>query len=162
MNLVESADVAALCRHVASARGRPLHLLDIRQRGPGPTGLWVATEKADYIFYSDLATALHRGHIILHEIGHMVLDHRVSAALTEATAELLVPNLNPDVVRRTLSRSNYSAIEEREAEIFASLLMPKVDTLPAGTVEPAVPDSVMATLRRFAVVFGFDEDSRDV
>ena len=151
-------DVAALAQRLAAVRDRPLHLLGLTQRGPGPTGLWVATDAADYVFYNDLTRRLHRDHIILHEIGHILLDHSASATLTKDTARLLAPNLDPDVVRRTLSRTNYSAVEEQEAEMFASLMMPRLDAL-LGADLAIEPDEVADTLRRFAAVFGFTEDA---
>lgn len=157
LDLSGPLDVAALSKRLAAVRGRPLHLLGLQQRGPGPTGLWVATDAADYVFYNDLARRLHRDHIILHEIGHILLDHRASATLTADTARLLAPNLDPETVRRTLSRSNYSEVEEQEAEMFASLMMPKLEALLGADIAVA-PDEVADTLRRFAAVFGFTED----
>ncbi|HJP75494.1 MAG TPA: toxin [Pseudonocardiaceae bacterium] len=156
LDLTGPINVGILAGRLADRRGRPLHLLGISQRGPGPTGLWVATDQGDYVFYTDLATGLHRCHIILHEIGHIALAHRASATLTADTARLLAPNLDPNVVRRSLSRTNYSAVEEQEAEMFASLVMPMLDA-PPGAVVPSPEDPVGETLRRFAIAFGFDE-----
>jgi hypothetical protein len=44
-----------------------------------------------------------------------------------------MPDLDPAMVQAVLGRSVYSEVEEREAELIASLIMDRV----AGTVRPA-------------------------
>jgi hypothetical protein len=56
-----------------------------------------------------------------------------------------------------LSRTNYSEVEEQEAEMFASLMMPRLEAL-LGADLAVAPDEIADTLRRFAAVFGFTED----
>jgi hypothetical protein len=38
-------------------------------------GAWVSTPEVDYILVSDTTHTVHRAHIILHEVGHMILNH---------------------------------------------------------------------------------------
>ncbi len=44
----------------------------------GACGLWLGTDNADYVFYEARTAPLHREHIILHEIGHVLCDHHRS------------------------------------------------------------------------------------
>jgi hypothetical protein len=150
----EPLDVGALCAVVRDRRGRPLHLLDIPHRGAGPSGLWIATAAADYVFYSDRAAPLHQAHIVLHELGHIVLDHRAAGVLDPEASRALLPGLDPDAVLRALSRTSYSDVEEREAEVFASLIMAPVHEVRDIRADPLVPPAVAETLRRLGAVLG--------
>jgi hypothetical protein len=117
-------DLTAFCSYVARRRGRPLHLhpLDNRQVGGTVCGLWLATDRADHVFHALGTGPLHRQHIILHEIGHMLCDH-VSPGLSHDQAlALLLPDLDPATVTRVLGRSAYSAPQERTAEMVATLI----------------------------------------
>lgn len=62
-----------------------------------------------------------------------------------------MPNLSPELVRRVLGRTTYTEVEEREAELVATLLAQRV-VRPEEPREPAadVPDGV----RRFDSLFG--------
>ncbi|WP_397560774.1 hypothetical protein [Spongiactinospora sp. 9N601] len=114
-------DVRVLCATLAEERGRPIHLLPMTGN-PGVQGLWVATETADVIFYEDATTPPHQEHIILHELSHLLCDHY---RVTDPAAELaraLLPDLDPGMVVRMLGRTSYTAIEEQEAELLATLI----------------------------------------
>jgi hypothetical protein len=114
--------VEALCVNLARSRGRPIHLLPWDTTGAtAPCGLWVSTNSADYIIYAEAATRILRRHIILHEVAHLLLGHAGAIDLNDAAA--LFEVLDPSVVRRVLARtSTYDAIEEREAEVLASII----------------------------------------
>ncbi|OPG13435.1 hypothetical protein [Microbispora sp. GKU 823] len=114
-------DVRRLCAVVAEQRGRPIHLRPLTG-GAGVYGLWVATEVADLIFYEQATTTPHQEHIILHELCHILCDHYPAPDSAAEDTRWLLPDLDPEMVRRVLERAGYSAVEEQEAELLASLI----------------------------------------
>ncbi|MER5361284.1 hypothetical protein [Streptomyces sp. NPDC002785] len=123
-------DVEALCRSIAEQRGRPLYL----HSTPGvtgtdiPCGAWLATEKADHIFHEQSTSPLHRTHIILHELGHMLLGHQ-SALDNSGTgiSAALFPDLSPAMVTSLMKRASYNTEDERSAEYLAGLIASEAD-----------------------------------
>jgi hypothetical protein len=103
-------------------RDRPIRLRPFSS-GPGcPCGLWIGTTAADYIYHEAGTTPFHATHIALHEIAHMLLDHRHKAAWDQFVS-LLAPDVDQALIQLILGRSAYSTAEEREAETLASLIM---------------------------------------
>jgi hypothetical protein len=49
-------------------------------------------------------------------------------------AQLLLPDLDPGMVLRILSRAGYSTVEEREAELLASLIRQRARCHVSGTL----------------------------
>ncbi|SFW85809.1 hypothetical protein [Amycolatopsis australiensis] len=131
LHLPRSFDVPTLCAELAARRGRPIRLLPL----PGLSevcGLWIATETTDMIGYEQHTSAPHQDHIVLHEIGHMLCDHYPASLTPAEQARLLLPNLDPAMISRVLGRAGYSSEEEREAELFASLLGQRAGVAPRG------------------------------
>ncbi|MCG0286973.1 toxin [Streptomyces sp. PSAA01] len=124
--LPEMADVAELCRYLGEVRGRPITLVPMQMPATHPCGMWVAARDEDLIFYDANTTSAHQEHIILHELGHIICCHRGAGWLDEASARLLFPNLEPDLVRDMLLRATYDDVQEQEAEIIAYLLSQRV------------------------------------
>ncbi|GAB2575953.1 hypothetical protein GCM10027168_06150 [Streptomyces capparidis] len=125
----------ALVALLAERRGRPIELMPVAARPSVPCGLLVTTDRADYIVYAADTTALHRQHIILHEVAHLLCGHHGTPD------PALVPHLSPSLVRRVLGRTVYSEPQEREAELLASLILrralrsgsaPRPDQSPLG------------------------------
>lgn len=123
--LPEPFDVHALCEQVAERRGRPIRLLPMRGL-TGICGLWIATDHTDLIFHESETTRPHQEHIILHELAHLLCDHYPASLDPAERAALLLPDLDPAMVRRVLGRAGYSSTEEREAELLASLIRQRV------------------------------------
>ncbi len=113
------ADVFAAV--VASRRGRPLHLVP-KTSDVGPCGIWLALPDADYVFFESGTSPVHRDHIVLHELGHVLSDHNASQVISHTVLQELLPSLDLSVVRRVLGRTSYTAEEEREAEVMASVI----------------------------------------
>nr|WP_237694957.1 toxin [Streptomyces sp. SID5468] len=126
MGLPQVADVAELCRYLGEVRGRPITLVPMQMPASYPCGMWVAARDEDLIFYDANTTSAHQEHIILHELGHIICCHRGAGWLDEASARLLFPNLDPDLVRDMLLRATYDDVQEQEAEIIAYLLSQRV------------------------------------
>jgi len=141
-------DVPAFCDQVSQWRGRPLHVHELPADDAAdlPCGMWIATDEADHIFHVTGTSRLHRDHIVLHEIGHMLFDHEVAEPVAAAPAgqpadppdpdpalARLLPDLDPAMVRRVLRRGGYSSAQERAAEMMASLILQR------ATAQHAVP-----------------------
>lgn len=115
--------MAELCRYLGEVRDRPITLVPMQMPATShPCGMWVAARDEDLIFYDANTTSAHQEHIILHELGHIICCHRGAGWLDEASARLLFPNLDPDLVRDMLLRATYDDVQEQEAEIIAYLL----------------------------------------
>ncbi|MFH8747489.1 ImmA/IrrE family metallo-endopeptidase [Streptomyces rimosus] len=116
-------DVDDICAQVSKRRNRPLRLLPMQgMSGSAPCGMWLATGEADYIFYEPNTSRLHSEHIVLHEIGHLLGDHTQNLRTDSSLISRLLPSLNPETVKRVLGRASYTTEQEREAELFASLV----------------------------------------
>ncbi|MEU7599839.1 hypothetical protein AB0B78_07760 [Streptomyces sp. NPDC040724] len=122
LNLPHPFSIEALCAHLSAHRRRPLHLhrLPGQAAVAGVCGLWIATDTDDHIFYEQRTARSHQEHIVLHEIGHMLLDHHATA--DSGLPGGLFGDLSPRLVRRMLSRANYSTRQEQEAEMLATLI----------------------------------------
>ncbi|MGA4837853.1 hypothetical protein [Streptomyces sp. G45] len=122
-----------LCDRVARHTGRPVRLEAVSLPPEGPYGLWVAVGGTDYVFYERETSPLHQEHIVAHELGHVLCDHRSSATVGDEAVRLLLPTLDPGMVRRVLQRSHCGTEEEQEAEVIASLILQQAHR---GTREP--------------------------
>jgi hypothetical protein len=127
-------DVTELCRRVGESRGKPIRLVAHPIPVPGPFGVWIATNTADYILYQQETSKAHQGHIVLHELGHILAGHRSDDDDEGLLADLYpdvapdalrdkYPDLEPDAVRRALRRTSYDTEQEREAETVATIIL---------------------------------------
>ena len=142
-------DVTELATVVSQRRGRPLRLLP-KQTSAGPCGVWLALPDTDYVFYEPQTSALHRDHIVLHELGHLLREHEPNESLDDGVLAELFPGLDAEVVKRVLGRTSYSAVEEQEAEMIASLVSERVHqrtlAAPASGSDPELVDRLQSTL----------------
>lgn len=105
------------------ARRRPIVIRPFPRPETGPlSGLWLAMENADYIYHADGTSAYHQTHIVLHEIAHLILDHK-GARAWQGLARHLTPDVDPELVTLILGRSVYRTAEEHEAETLASFIL---------------------------------------
>lgn len=125
LTLPDPFDVGELCRAVGERRGRPIVLAPLTTTG-GPCGLWLKTADLDFIFHETGTSALHQNHIVLHELGHVLLDQHQAESLDDEMIRQLFPDLDPAAVRSALGRTRYTAVEEQEAEVFAHLVLARV------------------------------------
>ncbi|GAA1418226.1 ImmA/IrrE family metallo-endopeptidase [Streptomyces thermospinosisporus] len=125
LGIQQSLSLDAIRGRVERLRERPLVLRELPEQAAvaGACGLWLGTDDADYVFYEPGTAPLHREHIILHEIGHVLCDHHRETSVdgVELTGDLL-DGLRPHLVRRLMARTSYTTAEEQEAEMIASLL----------------------------------------
>lgn len=115
---------------VAAHRGRSIALRPVpgellAEKGCRGKGLWVSRNHDDIIVYDADVTGRNAEHIILHEIGHMLLGHeRLDDApppgrLPPPLAALL-PSLGDQWV---LGRADFGPECEQEAEVYADMTM---------------------------------------
>jgi hypothetical protein len=152
LDLPEPFDMDEFCRALGRRRGRPLHRVAANLPTGSPSGMWVATPDADYVFFEQRTTALHQRHIVLHELGHLISNHDAPPAMTDATSQALLPHLDPSMVRRMLGRTYYSVVEEQQAELVASLVHERISAWapePTWAVDPEVADLVARLERAF-------------
>jgi hypothetical protein len=113
---------------VGQERGRPLSLLAAELGPMAPTGMWVATDHADYIVYPADASSAERAAVICHELAHMLLGHQPEAQMDRVSqmARTVAPSIDPDVARRILQRHGYAEQVEADAERLATVLVTKL------------------------------------
>ena len=109
LTLPEPFNLTELCRSVSISRGRPLHVRGIP--GPAsrarPCGIWIATDDEDWVFVDQQTSPLHRQHIVLHELAHMLCNHPAADLPENDMLRRLFPDLSPAMVRTVLSRTSY-------------------------------------------------------
>lgn len=123
LNLPTPYDVSILCEYLSQQRGRPIHLVPMTMQVSHPCGILVASSTTDFIFYDVNTSKPHQEHIVMHELAHIICCHRGSGGLDDASAQLLFPDVDPELVRDMLRRTTYSNVQEQEAEIMASLIL---------------------------------------
>ena len=116
---------------MSQLRGRPIRLVptDTADLAGSPCGLWLTRDDDDLILHEAGSSDYHIDQIVCHEIGHMVLGHSRlrqfgdNKELENELCRTLLPDLDPATVRAVLGRTTYANDQERDAEMFASLLM---------------------------------------
>lgn len=116
----EQFDLDQLCAWAATLRGRPLHVRAMPEADASPSGMWIATDVEDLVLVEQNTSALHRRHIVFHEIGHMFATHRGAVGSSDPGHALQL--LNVPVARHILARSSAADRQEQEAEMLATLL----------------------------------------
>ncbi|MEW1637126.1 hypothetical protein AB0469_23980 [Streptomyces sp. NPDC093801] len=148
MDLTHPFSLDALCARIADRRGRPIriHPLPREAAESGVCGLWVGTETVDYVFYEAHTTPLHREHIVLHELGHILFGHHS-----------LEGEENGGDAPVVLGRTNYTTRQEQEAEMLASMI--RIRTSGAGRPRPA--PGPRGALARLESAMGYERGHRD-
>ena len=142
--------VSAFCDVVSERRGRRICLTPKENR-LGPCGLWLAMDDADYVFYEADTSPVHREHIILHELAHLLCDHVANELFDGELLRQLVPNVDITRLRQVMGRTTYSMPEEQEAEVMASLIHERAERArPAA--RPWSPDERDTVLQRLEAV----------
>lgn len=134
LQLPRADNVRDLLPFVEQHTGRPITLMPLT--GPkalpesrdaaSPCGLWLATDTTDHIFYDATTSGAHGDGIIGHELGHILLRHRVvDDGLLAGAGTLggLLPDMTPNLIRMLLGRTRYTEPDEADAETFGSLLL---------------------------------------
>ena len=125
LELPDPFDLTTFTDQVARRRGRPIQLVAVEGAvaNGSPCGWWCPTRDFDLIFLDGAASATHREHIVLHEVGHMLWGHdpaltTLAPILKRATSHL---RWDSAAITGMLGRSGYDSPREQEAEVFATL-----------------------------------------
>ncbi|WP_026254928.1 ImmA/IrrE family metallo-endopeptidase [Salinispora arenicola] len=132
LEIPEPFDLDCFRRQLAGQRGRPLKISPLPALAePGfVSGVWVATENADYILYNARTSPLHQRHIIMHEVGHMIFRHNEHELPEGVMRSSEFPNIYSRPGGDMTARINYSKWEEVEAEMAATLLVEAIGVAP--------------------------------
>lgn len=162
-------DLDVFCTRIAAQRGRPLRLVPLEgvPDAATPCGVWVATHNADLIFYEPATSSVHKLHIVLHEVAHLVLGHGapdrerpgyVSRLLSTGQDALAdddelddLGELDLDQLLHILGRTSYTDGEERDAELLATILS---DRALSADSPAASTDQATRVLGRLNDAFG--------
>ncbi|MGH3580213.1 MAG: hypothetical protein ACRDUB_01390 [Mycobacterium sp.] len=118
-------------QNIAAQRGRPIHLIPTETAAltGSPCGLWLTRDNDDLILHEIGTSDYHIDQIVCHEIGHMMLGHgrtRAFGADRDREIEMcqqVLPDIDPAAVNAVLGRTDFASDQERDAEMFASILM---------------------------------------
>jgi hypothetical protein len=147
-------DVDVLLDRLEQHRGRPIDLHPTTRVAGGTCGMWIRERDRDVIAYAEQTSPLHQDHIILHEIGHMISEHRGECLLTVGDAQLLAPHVRPELIEHLFARSAYSSAEEQEAEMIGSLIQQYASTPTVQLTDRPLPSRTAERLARVADIFG--------
>jgi hypothetical protein len=118
-------DIQAFANQVSRHRGRPVRLVP-KDDVQGPCGAWLPSHEGDYVFYEPNTGHFHRDHIVLHELGHLLMGHDAQSFWTDE-APTLLPDLDLKVIAtHMLARSSHDDPVEQEAEMIATLVQERV------------------------------------
>ncbi|MEU9416628.1 hypothetical protein [Streptomyces sp. NPDC051000] len=147
LDLTHPFSLDGLCARMAEQRGRPirLHPLPKEAAESGVCGLWVGTARVDYVFYEAQTTPLHREHIVLHELGHILFGHH---SLEGEESDGRAPVV--------LGRTNYTTRQEQEAEMLASMIRMR-----AAGPGPQSGTVHRGALARLESAMGYERGARD-
>lgn len=125
-------DRAVFIDDVARLRGRPIRVVPTVDKLPlGACGLWMKRDSDDIIIHEAGTSEYHIDQIVCHEIGHMVLEHDRGPRGARSARE----DCHPKMIFATalagfdastgaiLGRTAFDDDRERDAEMFASLVM---------------------------------------
>ncbi|MEV4210186.1 hypothetical protein [Micromonospora sp. NPDC049662] len=110
------------CAELQRARGRPLIVRVVQTRQADARAMWCRGATTDHILIGSAPPRLHRDHLVLHGIGHMVFDHIGRPAVARDIRNALRA-ADMASLRRSLKRVVYTQHEEHEAEVFATRLL---------------------------------------
>jgi len=151
-------DLRTFCHSLAARRGRRLQLHAYRARSGAqmPCGVYLSLHDADHIFFDAHTSPLHRDHIVLHEISHMLLGHGTEALLHETVGRLM-PSIDRRTIETMLARTSYSTEHEREAELLATLIAGEAGSHVGAEIDAGaapIVDRLRATLGHVTVGTG--------
>lgn len=141
LDIPEPFELTEFCHRLERKLGRAIHLVPITTPSGSPCAMWVRTARTDYIFHDRGISLLHRQHIILHEIGHILFGHKDGPPFAQGLAQLILPDLEAELIESILGRTAYTRQEELEAETFADLTLLVVQRPRYRDAEVALPRS---------------------
>ena len=148
-------------RHVQRQRDKDLFVKAVKVE-PELHGLWVPGPTADYVFYNVAAHAVHKVHILLHELAHILLNHRpprldeLLPDLKDLSIELNFEMLREMGLMRTIKADLRRSGQEQEAEAFARELQYHIIRAGRGSYL-SQPSSSIPALEAFTGSLSFED-----
>jgi hypothetical protein len=132
--------VSELCARLAVRRGRPIRLNAVSMPFGAPAAQWYLGANEDLILYEQDTSPWHQDQVILHEVIHMISGHEaIAVKIDETVLRLLMPNLDPTMIRRVLSRRTYHPpAVEAEVDVIAGLIYERARGWLAGSEWPSL------------------------
>lgn len=122
-------------------RGHPIVCRPMSKLSP-VTGIWVGLSSVDIIVHSPAMSRVHREHIILHELCHMLCGHPPTlsdadiAVCTFLNEEFDLRDVDIGARQHVRYRRGYTTEQEQEVELLASLIMDRTQRDQPGTASP--------------------------
>jgi hypothetical protein len=136
--------------------GRPVFFVTASLPPSAPSGVVLRTDEGLLVVADACTTPMHRVHIWLHEIAHILLGH-VGPEANDASRQLrrLFPSLPPDVLAHVLTRTSCAdRKEEVDAETLAAVALQQISSWRRVEQPTDVPPALAETLRRFQDTLG--------
>ncbi|MGH3756178.1 hypothetical protein [Actinophytocola sp.] len=145
-----------LCHVMAQRLQRDIKLRFDDLGGGGLSGLWAVTDDdVHVIIVTTTRSWVHRLHIVLHELAHMICGHKPARLDAEEGARLLYPDLSPRMLKTLAGRTDMTRREEREADrVAAALGRGLIEWARQQEVEPFPPEGDGHVTRAW-YTFGF-------
>lgn len=140
-------NIDAFLDRVEHHRGRGIDLCAVSWTPGDSTGAWQRCADHDVLAYPENTSGPHQDHVILHELGHVISQHRGRCVLSVEQAQRIAPDLGARAFAHLLHRASDPA-EESEAELIAVLLSRRVRE------SPQVAPEADPRITRIADVFG--------
>ncbi|MFJ9418879.1 hypothetical protein ACIRPT_32690 [Streptomyces sp. NPDC101227] len=143
LGLDKPRDIGEIQAAAVSLTGRPVELVPFELNSTSVHGMLVSTEDVDYVVFRPGSSKLHREHVILHELSHLICCHEGAGGSVALQGTPLAVTGNPAAdggALRVLGRTGYEDIQEAEAEMMASLLGQRISR------ESRVPDQAIDEL----------------
>lgn len=101
------------------------------------SGVWLATEETDFVFYEIHTPVIHQIHIQLHELAHIICNHKTLALnlatgigreeiLQYLTGAFTTQHRQNQPIEQLLLRSVHDNQEEQEAELLSALIQQRI------------------------------------
>lgn len=103
--------------------GREVYLAASAMRSGSPSGIWLRTARADYLYYEERTSSFHQAHIVLHLSAHILLGGSSDGIFDQRLAS----GASSRLVGTILGAVEPSLISDSEAESFAYLALRPVD-----------------------------------
>ncbi|GGO88020.1 hypothetical protein GCM10012280_27850 [Wenjunlia tyrosinilytica] len=142
LRLPPSTDLDGVRNVTAGRTGRPIHLVPMSLGGT-VSGMTATTDTDTFVFYESRTSPWHQAHIVLHELGHLLLGHEQEPTVTEEAVKVWTPSVDAATAMQRMGLTMgfarhhaYDDAAERETEVLGTLLM---EHLVSSLSEPVVP-----------------------
>lgn len=123
----EPFDLEVFRDRLARRRGRPILMTPIRLPADDETtvcGVCISTTQADHVYYGETLSPLHDAHCAVHELSHLILEHRSVAPLARPSLGGMWAG-SPRSAQSWLASisSSYDEVAEIEADAMATVVL---------------------------------------